>query len=113
MLGGDTTELADTFWQACSDEEWYQHHPASALRRQGTNNTVIPNQIYGDDIEMRNRQSALILTWSSMCCQMGTIDSEFLVTVLPLKDIDSTAMDCLSQILVWSMECLLSADPLS
>ena len=98
---------AADWWSACGKEEWFIDHPAKRLLDAGCK--ITPIRIYGDDVEHHRDQAVLVLSWSpAHLGHLKTLLSRYLITVLPLGDVDQVTHTVIYKYVAWSMEVLLT-----
>ena len=106
MFGEKGTDLCSKFWMRAPLSPWYADHPARE-HIEANPTAVIPARIYGDDAAYQNRRSALVLTWSSVISRLPSMQSRFVISVVPLLNAVDATRHALYKVVAWSFQQML------
>ena len=106
VTGATRNSCAD-FWAKAPLSAWFASHPARPTIESAPG-SVVPVRLYGDDASYQKLRSALVLTWSSVTCRLPSMQSRFLITVLPLGDATDETHKEIYTVVQWSFKHLLS-----
>ena len=94
------------YWEKAHTSSWFAEHPAKT-QIDADPLSVVPARLYGDDAAYQKKRSALVLTWSSLLNRLPSMESRFVITVLPLISAVEATKQHIYKIIAWSFEQML------
>eukprot|EP00974_Lingulodinium_polyedra_P056557 5438971-Lingulodinium_polyedra.AAC.1 len=96
------------FWRHHETEPWFHQLPCSDVLRTEPHH-CIPCRLHGDDINVTNDHSLVVLNWCSTQCRLDAWRARHLITVFSVgKQLEHVSTQPIYEAVAWSFDAIAS-----